>query len=389
MRRAAGWLHRKIRYELGKLFSDNGLSWEQLLFLFYAGRHSQHLRIHRASIINTRVRIFSWAFAVLVLLWIPIDLLMLPGDVAMPIAGWRLAVAASLLLLGWSVNNRQRSGGALLRFSTLLLVTSLFYLAVQWLSREVLVDELGRVLLGIYFMIPLLIVAGLPVFPLTVLEGVLFGGVAMLILVIGTWLSPLFNLWDLLPLAWILLLVLSVSVAAAAAQLHYMGSSVRSISTDQLTGAFSRASGAEMADLYFRLSVEQGHPFTIGFVDLDHFKRINDDYGHQAGDATLRSAADWLKGYLRRDDLVVRWGGEEFLLLLAGTDIAHLDKPLARITGEWLGVRPDGEPLTASIGLAERIADGAEEWSALVELADRRMYLAKQAGRARVVAEGG
>ena len=78
-------------------------------------------------------------------------------------------------------------------------------------------------------------------------------------------------------------------------------------------------------------------------------------------------------------------GGEEFIIVLPGTSLAEAKLILDRITSDWLGPRPDGTPLTASIGVAERTLEKAETWKALLDLADARMYEAKQAGRARYV----
>ena len=92
-----------------------------------------------------------------------------------------------------------------------------------------------------------------------------------------------------------------------------------------------------------------------------------------------------LHRYLRRSDMVVRWGGEEFVLVLTGTDADGARLILQRLLRDWLGMRPDHTPLTASIGLAARITDDIHDWPQLLEMADRRMYLAKRQGRARAV----
>ena len=87
---------------------------------------------------------------------------------------------------------------------------------------------------------------------------------------------------------------------------------------------------------------------------------------------------------LRRGDMLARWGGEEFLLIMPNTDLTQAEAALARLRGIGFGQKPDQAPLTASIGIAERVADQAGDWKALVEIADQRMYRAKQDGRDRV-----
>jgi diguanylate cyclase (GGDEF)-like protein len=84
-------------------------------------------------------------------------------------------------------------------------------------------------------------------------------------------------------------------------------------------------------------------------------------------------------------DMLTRWGGEEFLLIMPNTTAPMACKALTRVRAQGFGTRPDGTPMTASIGVAERMRDGAEDWRQLVEFADKRMYTAKQGGRDRVV----
>nr|WP_282099962.1 GGDEF domain-containing protein [Thauera aromatica] len=159
--------------------------------------------------------------------------------------------------------------------------------------------------------------------------------------------------------------------------------------TDPLTGAFSRRSGAEALELMFRLAMMAGKPLTVMFLDLDRFKAINDGYGHDAGDEALRTLVEHLRRTLRRGDVLVRWGGEEFLVILPEMPADQLPSFLARLREGGLGLRPDGGALSASIGIAERLADGADDWQKLVSIADQRMYAAKQGGRDRAVLPDG
>ena len=125
------------------------------------------------------------------------------------------------------------------------------------------------------------------------------------------------------------------------------------------------------------------------FIDLDKFKSINDQYGHDAGDAVLQQAARSIRQTLGRHDSLVRWGGEEFVVLLPRTDAAGAQAAVERIAKAGLGLRPDGIPVTASIGVAERINDRASDSMALIALADKRMYAAKTAGRNCYVDDNG
>ena len=205
---------------------------------------------------------------------------------------------------------------------------------------------------------------------------------------IGAWSSDHFSWAAYLGQMWLMLLILGVAVVAGVGQLRYMIALVSRASQDPLTGVFTRRSGGEVIDLQYRVSERQDTPFAVAFFDLDNFKSINDTYGHDEGDNALRTLVGTLRKKLRTSDIIVRWGGEEFVVILGNTDVDGAKLVLRRIMADWLGQRPDGGPLTASIGFAERRADKVEDWPVLVELADQRMYKAKKGGKARAVGCG-
>jgi len=147
----------------------------------------------------------------------------------------------------------------------------------------------------------------------------------------------------------------------------------------------TRRAGIETLELYTRMAQLQNNHLSLLFIDLDHFKSLNDDYGHDAGDHALKGAVTALKNYIRKGDSIIRWGGEEFLVLLPHADQSDAQRVISRIFEQGLGQRPEGKHLTASMGLAELIEDKVENWKALIELADQRMYDAKESGRARCI----
>lgn len=156
---------------------------------------------------------------------------------------------------------------------------------------------------------------------------------------------------------------------------------------DALTGVLNRRG----LDLAFEAALPRDPapgPLSVAMVDIDHFKRINDERGHAVGDEALRRLAARLSAVVRGGDAVVRLGGEEFLLVLPATDLerarAIADRLRAIVAAEPVPVG-DGEPpvrLTISIGVAQlRPGEGRD---ALIERADAALYLAKQTGRDRV-----
>ena len=187
---------------------------------------------------------------------------------------------------------------------------------------------------------------------------------------------------------WFMMMMMGVAMFSGMSQLHYMTTLVNKAMTDPLTGAYNRRSGTEALDLMFRLAAMSDRPLSVIFFDIDHFKPINDDHGHEAGDQALRVFAESLRSSLRRGDILVRWGGEEFVAILPDMPAAQLGTVLRRLHRNGFGPRPEGKPITASIGIAESVSDATLDWPALVDLADARMYTAKRGGRNRAVLPG-
>jgi diguanylate cyclase len=156
--------------------------------------------------------------------------------------------------------------------------------------------------------------------------------------------------------------------------------------TDTLTGLNNRRAFAEQGANMLRVARRRGYPVAAIMLDIDHFKKINDTYGHAAGDAALQHLAGLLKGRLRESDVCGRLGGEEFAILLPG---ANLDD--ARLVAEKIRQFIADSPIafsestiamTSSLGVA--IGDELEE---LLRVADAALYRAKQGGRNRVVCQ--
>lgn len=154
--------------------------------------------------------------------------------------------------------------------------------------------------------------------------------------------------------------------------------------TDGLTGLLLRNRFLELARLALDEIRSQQRPACMVFLDADHFKQINDNHGHAAGDAALVALAAALRAQTRQDDLIGRIGGEEFALMLPGVDLeqARLRAENMRLAVRAIA-RPDG-PLTVSIGIAESRGAG-ETIETLLARADHAMRQAKRDGRDRIV----
>ena len=154
---------------------------------------------------------------------------------------------------------------------------------------------------------------------------------------------------------------------------------------DPLTGAYNRRILDEVAPSFFGAAARGHGPVALVLLDLDRFKDVNDADGHAAGDALLIALAHHLQGGVRADDVVVRFGGEEFAVLMPGLDAAGAGQRIDAVRQRW---RADGARTTFSAGVAAAPADGAD-LDALLRVADDALYEAKRAGRDRVWVEGG
>lgn len=157
---------------------------------------------------------------------------------------------------------------------------------------------------------------------------------------------------------------------------------------DALTGVHNRRSLDEFLERETSRSARHGSPLAVIIIDLDHFKQVNDRYGHPIGDGVLRSLAGRLRHLARAEDLVARYGGEEFALVLPETELRA-----AVSTGERIRHAIEETPfecegrsicLTASIGAAVLDPNLPASAKQLLQTADERLYLAKRGGRNRV-----
>lgn len=153
--------------------------------------------------------------------------------------------------------------------------------------------------------------------------------------------------------------------------------------TDWLTGAWNRLRFEEAAQDEMNRCHVHGHAVSLAVLDMDHFKRINDRFGHPVGDLVLNQLVTLCRQGLRPTDSITRWGGEEFILLAPHTNLNQL-QALAEQLRQRIASTPMPEvgQVTASLGLAEyQEGESLEAW---IERADRALYLAKHQGRNRV-----
>lgn len=176
----------------------------------------------------------------------------------------------------------------------------------------------------------------------------------------------------------------------AQARVHQLERELAQVSNllreDQLTGALNRRGMEEALARELARSQRMEAPLCIGLLDIDHFKKLNDSLGHQAGDEALRHLARVVKSLLRPTDTLARYGGEEFLVLLPNTRLEEAAEVLKRVqralTKQFFLHDNQRVLITFSAGVAQR--QGEEDGAAIIARADAAMYRAKQSGRNRV-----
>ncbi|MDD3371050.1 MAG: PleD family two-component system response regulator [Alphaproteobacteria bacterium] len=161
---------------------------------------------------------------------------------------------------------------------------------------------------------------------------------------------------------------------------------------DPLTGAFNRRYLDAHFPRFVQLATENRKPLSVLMIDIDFFKRVNDTYMHAAGDAVLREIAQRISSNVRPSDFFVRMGGEEFLIVMPGTELENAEKIAQRLRGRVEQPPfnlPDGQkiPVTISLGVAETYPHKDPSPIAVIDRADQALACAKQQGRNRVVAD--
>jgi diguanylate cyclase (GGDEF)-like protein len=157
--------------------------------------------------------------------------------------------------------------------------------------------------------------------------------------------------------------------------------------TDPLTGLYNRRRFESILEVEFEKAIRYKAPLSCMMIDIDHFKAVNDTYGHPAGDEVLRAVAHLIKKGVRNVDAACRWGGEEFIVLTPMTAKAFAIQPARRIwrsVSEQVFSAMNNNKLTISIGIADVSTPEIDTPNKLVHAADIMLYQAKKNGRNRI-----
>jgi diguanylate cyclase (GGDEF)-like protein len=173
---------------------------------------------------------------------------------------------------------------------------------------------------------------------------------------------------------------------AGLSQLAFMVAFTTEGIHDSLTGCYSRRCGEELLDLQYTWATRSDSTLGVAMLDLDRFHDVNVRFGYEVGDQLLKSVTELIHDKLRGGDMLVRWTGNQFLLIMPNCTAEQAADAVQRLISSGLGTTPDGRPLTASIGVAERTRDVTDHWWGLVDTATSRakVAVAQKAGEADV-----
>jgi len=347
--------------------------------------HSRDFNGSRAEYIYMRIRLLALVFAILSILWIPIDALIVPDDALGSILALRIAYSILFLILGISTTGAQNLHFARLRISTFVLIPCFFYIG----SRIVLNDDVNMqaALVG-YSFLPYLTVVLLAIFPLTLNEGISYSSiVGITFFGCEIYFSSTLSISTLIDI-WLLTLLAGIAVWAQLAQLHMLLRLYREASRDPLTGLVNRRVLNKWLSLEISRARENNRPLSVLLFDLDFFKSVNDTYGHLTGDRVLQTFSRLLKRDLVNFNLIGRYGGEEFIAVLPDQNETKAMSIAENIRKNCHSVStrgPNGSTVefTVSVGITElRNTDTTET---LIHRVDKGLYRAKMNGRDTVM----
>ena len=355
-----------------------------LMDLIRSDHHSFDFKGSRADYIHNRVRILGLIYAALVILWIPIDAMLVPNGMLTALAITRTVACISFLAVALVRHNPHHLPLARVRLGLLVVIPCVFY----FITQLILVDGVSEWAAMGYGFYPYVMIAQLAIFALTLLEGLALALPVFLIVLATAAVKGTFFSADTIANLWLLGLLLSLALWAQMSQLQMLLRLYRQATRDPLTGLLNRRALMGRLAEEMERSERYKRELTVLLFDLDKFKRVNDTLGHLAGDAVLRHFAKVVEAALRKSDLIGRYGGEEFLAVLPETSPERGCEVAERIRIDCHtapATAPDGTDVvfTTSIGVATLLP--GEDAEALITRCDDSLYKAKETGRDKVV----
>jgi len=350
--------------------------------------HDVLLAHRRMQFVSERLGAAAIFLAVVTLAWIPVDFVLIGGDTnlfGLIVLGRGAVFVAFLAIAGLRIDCYDPQQG--IRAIGLTVATGVVFFAYVHAAFSMTGNnDLNQIGHAQYLLMPIALAAGIAIFPLTLLEAMALSCVPLLAVIFIASHETGGGIWiQIVAVIGLMAGVMLTTIVCSVSQLKLLVDLHANSAIDQLTGALVRRVGIELMTIEFAQARRTRRPLAIALLDLDLFKQVNDRYGHDAGDGVLRDVASALRRRLRSGDALIRWGGEEFVVLLPETDAASAAAVMTEICDAGLADRPDGSRQTVSVGLAEADTDALRDWPELLQRADGRLYRAKQAGRNRLV----
>lgn len=348
--------------------------------------HNIRLTAYRATTIVSRVRLLAALFTVLSPVWLAVDALALGLDAARDLAPVRLLSAVAFGAIVFSLRKMHALRDAYRALFFLLMVAGMVFFYAGIHSAELQFKGMHVAGAMGYTYLPFLVLASMAIFPLTLSEGIAFSIPAILIsmalpLITQPAIGPAYAVATFL----VMLFVAAVAMLAGLSQLALMLVFSREALHDPLTHCISRPGGEELLDVVYTATSRGNNSIALAYISVDRLADINAEFGYETGNGALTKAAELLRDKLRAGDALIRWSGTDFVLVMPNAEVAQAHSAVDRLLSGGLGVCPDRNPVTASIGVTERIRDGATDWWQLIDIANARAREARRLGGNRTV----
>jgi len=348
--------------------------------LFHAGVHPMRLTLRRSSMIISRTQFVAVLLVLSLLLLMVITVYTHPSGIWSGLVLPPLSAAIMFMVIAVSLRGRRTLRSAYVALLSLFAVAVVFFLVMQFQVTSMHGGQLA-ITSTAYAYLPFIMLVALGMFPLTVVEGGSLAATMLFTQAATIFAAPGRGDWDAGLAALITLITVAViAVLAGLSQLSLLVLLVKEAIHDSLTGCYSRCGGEELLELQYAWANRSNGRLAVALVSLDNFQEVNFRSGYRLGDVALKKAAEVLHDSVRSGDMLIRWSGDQFLLVLPNASIDQASGALQRLLSTGLGVRPDGGPLTASIGIAERTHDATQDWWKLLDLAGSRVRVARQRG---------
>ena len=357
------------------------MSAQEVSGLVSAGTHNIRLTAYRATTIVSRMRILAGLFAVLAPFWIAVDALALSTEAARDLAPFRLLSAVAFAAIVFSLRKIHALRDAYRALFLFLMVAGSIFAYASIHTAELHLNAVPAVSSMGYAYLPFLILASMAIFPLTLLEGMAFSAPVVAIqIALPLVTQSTIDVASVAATCSVMLFVAAVSSLAGISQLALMIVLSREALHDPLTRCISRPGGEELLDLVYTVTKRGDNPIALAYISIDRLANINAEFGYETGNDALTRAAELLHDQLRAGDALIRWSGTDFLLVMPNAEAAQAYSAVGRLLSGGLGVCPDRMPVTASIGVTERIRDGVTDWWQMIDIAHTRAGRARHSG---------